>query len=541
MLDTNSATAGNVADMTRPSVQKKYRPSVGTILVMSNLMILVLPLASLLFFRVYENLLIKETEGELIAQAAVLDASFRQAVRSRIKDYATYGVPVERIKTGDALNGPYTPVRPQISLNSNAVLPRRPDPVPSATAPGADMLSIGRTITEAFSDAQRVTLAGMRLLDHTGSIIGGRGDLGASLANVSEVRDALAGRYVGVLRQRISDEPMPPLTSISRGTGVRIFIAYPVLENDRLWGVIYMSRTPSNIFRRMYAARYRLIAIGGLLLGLTILFGWMTSRALLRPIRALSHQARQFGLTRDSKIAPLPNYGTREVATLGESFLDMADALEKRSTYVRNFATHVSHEFKTPLTAIQGATELLREHHDEMEESERQRFLDNIRADTERLKALVDRLNELARADTTAPFTQSIDVAKAVETLAKVNKDVRAIIEVERPCWLPMSDESFDIIAYNLIQNARQAEAARIDVSVAKTATHLEIRFSDNGHGISPGNRDKIYEPFFTTRRESNGTGLGLGIVRSLVEAHNGTVSHRAADNGAIFVIRIAG
>ena len=526
--------------MTRPSVREKYRPGVGTILVASSLMILLLPLASLLFFRGFENLLIKETEGELIAQAAVLDVAFRQSVRRTMPDHATYGLPVERAPQA-SLQSRYAPIKPRLNLSSDAVLPPRPDPEAALVPPAAAMMDLGRTMTDLFGQVQRVTLAGMRLLDHNGTIIGGRGDVGASLAHAQEVRTALKGQYASVLRLRVSDEPPPPLTSISRGTRVRIFVAYPVIEGDRLWGVVYLSRTPSNIFRRMYAARFGLITIGGLILALTIFFAFMTSRTLLRPIRALSQQAQQFASTRNPRIAPLPGYGTRELATLGQSFLDMADALEKRSTYVRNFATHVSHEFKTPLTAIRGATELLREHHDDMEEDERQRFLDNIHADAERLKALVDRLNELARADMTTPLLQAIDIATAVDDFARDNPDVSAEINVERDCRLNMSDESFAIIADNLIQNARQAGATRIDVHLARAEGHVELRITDNGHGISPGNRDKIYEPFFTTRRQSNGTGLGLGIVRSLVEAHHGTVEHRPTAKGACFIVRLPG
>ncbi len=526
--------------MKRLSVERKYRPSVGTILLAYSLIILLLPLGSLLFFRAFEDMLVKETEGELIVQAAVLDANLRQTMRRQLPDHAVYGVPVEPAKVETGQTGRYLPIKPQIDLTSHAVLPPRPDPVATSVAPDAVLLEIGQEMINAFTEAQRVTLAGLRLLDHRGTIIGGRDDVGTSLAHVREVREALAGRHTSVLRRRISDSPTPPLTSISRGTGVRIFLAYPVIEGDRLWGVIYLSRTPSNIFRSMYAARYRLIVIGGLVLALTVFLAWLTSRTLLRPIRSLSQQAQQFARTRDVRIEPLPGYGTKEIATLGQSFLDMASALNRHSAYVNNFATHVSHEFKTPLTAIRGATELLREHNDEMNEAERERFLDNIQADAARLKTLVDRLNELGRADTTSPFCETIDIAAAIEALASDNKDVTAQIRVERPCQLQISHESFGIIADNLIQNARQAGATHIGIDVVRAEDRIEIRFHDDGHGISPGHRDQIFEPFFTTRRETNGTGLGLRIVRSLAEAHAGAVSYRPTDRGTCLVVALS-
>ena len=76
---------------------------------------------------------------------------------------------------------------------------------------------------------------------------------------------------------------------------------------------------------------------------------------------------------------------------MSQSFSEMARSLEHRSEYIRNFAAHVSHEFKTPLTAIQGAIELLEEHSHDMPAEQRARFLHNISLDAERLKRLVDR------------------------------------------------------------------------------------------------------------------------------------------------------
>jgi signal transduction histidine kinase len=515
--------------MTREAIARKYHPSVAAILIIVNLLILLLPLASILFFRIYESQLVRETETELIAQAAVLSAAYRHAIRERMPDHASYGRPITPPDLTLADQN-YAPVLPQIDLASDSVLRPRPSPQDAVEPADRITLDIGLGITAVFFDAQRATLAGMRLLDHRGVVIAGRGEIGRSLANVEEVRDALDGRHRSVVRERILDQPSPALTSISRGTGIRVFVAYPVIEDSRLWGVVYMSRTPNSILYHMYGSRYRLLAIGALIVGLTLLIAWITSRTLLRPIRALSKQARDLAEGRRSTIEPLDHYGTRELATLGQSVLEMAAALEKRGQYVRDFATHVSHEFKTPLTSIRGAAELLGEHHDSMDEDKRKRFLANIDADAVRLRLLVDRLNELARADNLQPFDESIDLVVAVRKIADEYPCVEAVVPAGPPCMLRMSAESFRMIAGNLIQNAEQAGATRVRFVVERRATGVDILICDNGRGVSPGNRDKIYEPFFTTRRESGGTGLGLGIVRSLVEAHNGTIELRQAD-----------
>ena len=125
----------------------------------------------------------------------------------------------------------------------------------------------------------------------------------------------------------------------------------------------------------MTRKRKLLFAVAG---GLTLVIAALTSRTLLRPIQALSEQARDLAEGRRSAIEPLDRYGTSDLAALGQSVFDMAAALEKRGQYVRDFATHVSHEFKTPLTSIRGAAELLGEHHETMDAGKRKRFLANI-------------------------------------------------------------------------------------------------------------------------------------------------------------------
>jgi signal transduction histidine kinase len=92
-----------------------------------------------------------------------------------------------------------------------------------------------------------------------------------------------------------------------------------------------------------------------------------------------------------------------EIRALYEDFGAMAEAIERRSRYLRDVAAAVSHEFKTPLTGIRGAAELLQDHQGEMSEAERRRFLANIAADTARLSQLVTRLLDLARADMMRP------------------------------------------------------------------------------------------------------------------------------------------
>jgi signal transduction histidine kinase len=515
-------------------MRSKYRPSVRIVLLVVTLTVLVLPLGSVVFFRIYENQLVRETESELIAQAAILAALLERTMAASAAELGDYGVPL-------VVPSQEAPIEPALDLATHSTRSRRPDAVPAEVPARSAMLRIGAEVSRLFLEAQKTTLAGLRVLDHNGTVIGGRDEVGMSLAHIEEVREAMEGRYASVLRKRLPDHPAPPLASLSRGTGVRIFSAFPVISSDRLLGIIYLSRTPNNILRHMYATRDRFILAGLTILGLTLLLWWVTTRTLVRPINQLAAQAQQLGLGDRNALTPLDHYGTNELAALGRSFLEMARSLDGRAQYIRDFAAHVSHEFKGPLSAISGSAELLQEHLPEMSDADRTRFLGNIIADTDRLRLLVSRLLELAYAENMPRADASIDIAAAVDHLASLHgSNGLAITRIgERHLEACISAESFEIVASNLIQNSKQAEATAIEVKLDATGTASRISFKDNGLGITEGNRGRIFEPFFTTRRERGGTGLGLRIARSIIEAHRGTIELMPSSHGATFVLTL--
>ncbi len=95
-----------------------------------------------------------------------------------------------------------------------------------------------------------------------------------------EVAEALQGRFSGVLRVRISKHDQPPLYSISRGTGMRVFIAMPVIVRDQVAGVVYASRTPSNVFKYLYEQRGKVVLAVLSMIVPTLLIGFLFHRTI---------------------------------------------------------------------------------------------------------------------------------------------------------------------------------------------------------------------------------------------------------------------
>jgi signal transduction histidine kinase len=267
------------------------------------------------------------------------------------------------------------------------------------------------------------------------------------------------------------------------------------------------------------------LAALGVALLLTLTIAVVFLRTITRPIRALVARAEEIGKGGRAAIVAPEQLGTSEIAELGESLLDLAERLVDRTEYVSSFAAHVSHELKSPVTSIRGAAELVRDA--EMTPEERRRFLDRIIADSDRLTGLLDRLRELARADLSAEPGET--TVRAAAEGAELVGDV--------DIGMALGPEAGRAVFGQLIANAREHGASKVTISAVRQGTMLRIVVADDGQGIGPGNRERIFEAFFTTRREAGGTGMGLQIARAMLAAHGGSIRLLESAKGAAFEI----
>jgi signal transduction histidine kinase len=474
-----------------------------------------MPGISAIFLRVYENTLVRQTEAELVAQGAAL-----AAVAAVNWPDAPAAPPANRRAPGY-----YDPELTTIDLRASPVLRERPPPVPSPP-PERDAAAAAARLGPVVDRTTRTTLASVVLLDRHGRIALGSG--AGSLAALPEVGSALAGHPRTVLRTNGDYRETYPLEWLSRASNIRLHHARPVLVGDRVVGVVLLSRSPRALFRGLYEDRGK-IALGVVgIFGVLVLLAGLVSRGVTRPIEALSAASREVAAG-GGAVPETPTTAAVEIQALYEDFRRMAEAIDRRSAYLRDFAAAVSHEFKTPLAGVAGAVELLQDHGETMSWEERRRFLDNIAADTARLSQLVTRLLDLARADMARPEAgTSTDLSAPIQRAADAVQGERFRVVLDRAAGLPpvrAPAATVEAVLGVLLQNSRQAGASCATVSGHVGLRTVTIEVADDGGGVPPADRERLFEPFFTTRRTEGGTGLGLSIARSLLAANGGTIA----------------
>ena len=545
-----------------------------SVLLALSLLILLLPLGGISLLRLYDSMLVRHAEAELIAQGVVLAETWRrELIRAQAEqgENSTYGRPRIRLPPPPSPGeepSRFHPIPPRLDLARDEVWPPAPPGLPTEKATDALARQAGRHVGDLLVEVQEFTLAGLRVVDFEGRVVASSGaELGLSLAHRPEVSTALEGEAVSVLRRRTPSaqpadtvtntvegtaenrRPLPSLKSLSRRPAVRVVVVLPVIAEDRVWGAVVLSRTPKSVLRELYENRRYFVPGVVILLLVVTLVSVCGARLLGRPLEALIAQSERVQRG-EGTARPLDHPGTLEVHRISVAVAEMARVLQRRAEYIATFATNVSHELKTPLTSIHGTVELLRDHLDEMTPEELERFLTMLERDAARLEHLVNRLLELARADVARPGEEITNLAPRLRKIMRRFEQEGMHIELAEhsEALVTMAPEVLDSIVGNLVDNARQHGGAAVHVTLEARNHddhHVLLNIADDGPGISTANQPRVFDRFFTTssgsgatssgsgatrsgsgatRRDHGGSGLGLSIVKALVEAHGGTI-----------------
>ncbi|MGZ4440700.1 MAG: sensor histidine kinase [Gaiellaceae bacterium] len=279
---------------------------------------------------------------------------------------------------------------------------------------------------------------------------------------------------------------------------------------------------------------------GGLLAALA---AFLLARRIARPVDRVSAAARS--LARGTYPEPVPVEGAAELATLAGAFNDLAAQLRQAQEAERNFLLSVSHELKTPLTAIRGYAEAVEDGAVDAREAAA-----TVASEARRLERLVQDLLDLARMNRTDfnVHNTEIDLAEVVEDAVRryegkaetFGVELRALGDAPAPA-IGDADRVLQIVS-NLVENALRLTPAGGEVRVV--AAPGILRVEDTGPGLAEADTERAFERFYLHERygleRRVGTGLGLAIVKELTLAMGGSVDVESSPGRlTVFTVRL--
>jgi two-component system sensor histidine kinase BaeS len=282
-----------------------------------------------------------------------------------------------------------------------------------------------------------------------------------------------------------------------------------------------------------------LAALAGVLLAAVLSF--VVARSISRPIRRVAAATR--ALAADESHDPLPTSGTTELASLAQAFNQMTEQLAASRQAERDFLLSVSHELKTPLTAIRGYSEGLADGAFDPEEAARV-----ISLEASRLERLVRDLLDLARMNRREFSVQHepVDLGEvareAVRRQAAAARDFGVTLTAEGDeTWVDGDADRVLQVASNLVENALRETPANGAVTVRAEPGRLLV--TDTGPGIKAADVPHAIERFYLYDKADKdrplGSGLGLAIVKQLATAMGGDVSVQSSPNGTTFEVKL--
>jgi two-component system sensor histidine kinase CreC len=324
-------------------------------------------------------------------------------------------------------------------------------------------------------------------------------------------------------------------------------VTVPIRIDGRIVGAVSAAKPALSFGQFIEAARRKTVMVGVTSVVAVLLLVVIVSAWLVRPFGLVGDYLRY---VRRERNLSLPRLGRRALGTFGAAYDEMRDALAGRH-YVADYVQTLTHELKSPLSAIRGAAELLRE--PGMPDADRQRFIANVERETQRIQELVDRMMELTaleRRRTLGP-TEAValrpllhDLAASAES-AGAPRHLRVALAEGDDAVVEGDPLLLRRAIGNLLDNAVDfsPEGGTIELALARQGRHADVTIRDHGPGIPEFADAKVFEKFYSLARPHNkrkSTGLGLAFVKEIAELHRGRVTLRnAAGGGALATLSL--
>lgn len=330
-----------------------------------------------------------------------------------------------------------------------------------------------------------------------------------------------------------------------------MYIAAPIKDGSKIIGSLTVAKPNRTLLPFIERAQNKIIRWGALLFVLSLSLGALFTWRFTRAIHRLRDYAVSVSLGR--KALP-PTSSNDELAELANAMHTMRNELDGKQ-YVQDSIQHLTHELKSPITAIQAALELISPN---MPQSDQAHFLMQIKAQSTRVQTIIQNMLGLATLEHQQQLQHLtvVDLNELVQTQIAhlANKAAQQHVEIK---FSPVAETQIQAEAfllgqaiYNVLENALDFSPANsaIEVNIDASSTQVKITVSDSGSGIPEYALHKIFNKFYSLPRPGTGqksTGLGLNFVQEIVKLHGGTIaleniqSESRVNRGAVATITL--
>jgi two-component system, OmpR family, sensor histidine kinase CreC len=352
-------------------------------------------------------------------------------------------------------------------------------------------------------------------------------DVGADYSAWRDVVLALRGEY-GARTSRNNEYDAPTST---------FYTSAPIVRDGKIIGVLSLAKSTDTVDPFIERAEQRVLRSGFWLLALSLVIGVFVTLWTVWEVRRIAHYADE--VDAGKRVAKPRSRG--ELGKLAGAIDSMRLRLEGQH-YVERYVTALTHELKSPLAAVRASGELLR---DELPAADRERFANHVVEQSERMRVSVDRLLELTRLEQTRQLERREHVSVAAlladarascATQAEFANVAIEIAPVAASLKCHADRELMGLALTNLIDNAIafSSKGGRVVLAAQPASKEIVLSVTDEGAGIAPEMMERIGERFVSTARPNGAaksSGLGLSIVKQVVELHGGVFVIANASN----------
>jgi two-component system sensor histidine kinase ChvG len=345
---------------------------------------------------------------------------------------------------------------------------------------------------------------------------------------------ATADAWPEIREARDSGEAAVQLRSAPDRTPV-ITAAVPYGERGE---ILLTTRNARDIVEKVRSARQTLAIVIGIALIVSIQLSLFLARTIVQPLRLLVRATTRVraGREREVVVPRLPERGD-EIGLLARAVSDMTTALRQRIDAVEAFAADVAHEIKNPLASLRSAVETL----GKVDDPELRRELTRIAAhDVQRIDRLVTEIADASRIDAELSRTtfEPVDLVQLTEAIVRSRSERGAdaglnivLKHARASCRVLGEPARLERVLVNLLDNAASFSppGGTIRIATGRSEGRAFVSVTDDGPGIPPQSREKVFERFHSVRPEGEDfgshSGLGLAIAHTIVTAHDGTLT----------------